>query len=433
MAAFDNINILSKNAEMRDKLMAVINGKPIIAQALVETSPHSNTLTHADIIITHVEVNEKHGVGVLTRKIFANSPNIISIRSQNHFGGVQEFGEIDFCIAHTEVCSRADVKVNIARALNGSSVGRIICIPYYADDVLSALAVKELFDVPMCTYIMDDQNVFSSGIPDDLMKELLSKSKLRLAISTELRQEYEMKYNLKFWLLPPIVSHELIQTEARLPDQKSLGAATGVIIGNIWGQRWLELLRRTLSGSGVQIDWYCNSGARWLTSHESELANDGLYAHGALPEETLVPLMRSRYAFAVLPSGTLDETDDRRAIAQLSLPSRVPFILATSNIPIVVLGHSETAAARFIERFQIGAVAEYNPKSFQCAVAYVTSPEVNLAMRRRAAAIAANFSVRGIDEWIWRSLALGEACDSRFEDMLRPMMSSDVMVSASNS
>ena len=73
---------------------------------------------------------------------------------------------------------------------------------------LSALAVRQTYGVPLCTYIMDDNNVASRGIPDDLMAELLENSALRLAISPELREAYEEKYGLKFWLLPPVVAPE---------------------------------------------------------------------------------------------------------------------------------------------------------------------------------------------------------------------------------
>jgi hypothetical protein len=35
--------------------------------------------------------------------------------------------------------------------------------------VRTAIAIKEIYGVPMCTYIMDDQNVCTSEIPDELM------------------------------------------------------------------------------------------------------------------------------------------------------------------------------------------------------------------------------------------------------------------------
>ena len=64
--------------------------------------------------------------------------------------------------------------------------------------------------------------------------------------------------------------------------------------------------------------------------------------------------------FVVLPSGTLDGFDDRRFIAQLSFPSRIPYILATSHSPILVLGSPATAAAHVVRRLGIGLSALYD-------------------------------------------------------------------------
>ena len=56
-------------------------------------------------------------------------------------------------------------------------VSRVLCVPYTADDLVSALALKEMFNAPLCTYLMDDNNIGSQGISDELMREALEKSK----------------------------------------------------------------------------------------------------------------------------------------------------------------------------------------------------------------------------------------------------------------
>ncbi len=399
-----------KNAELRRKLAA------LIAERRPGNLPSmEKDFSPADVIVTHNEVNEKHGVGVLTRKIFGEHPNIISIRSQNHFNGEQQFGAVSLLLSYCNP-ARPEVFRRVIEAFEGRKVRRIVCIPFYADDVLSAIAVKEIFGVPLCSYVMDDQNVYSSGIPDHLMRELLGKSTLRLAISAELRAAYERKYGHKFWLLPPVVLSHLIEAKPEQPNGL-FPRNRGIIVGNIWGQRWLELLRKTIKGSAIEVDWYCNSDFSGHHFDPDQLAREGIRARPALPEGELAPLLR-RHSFVVLPSGTLDETDDRKAIAQLSLPSKVPFILATSNTPIVVLGNRETAAARFVVRCQIGTVAEYDTGSFRRAVEYVTSPEVQLSMRHKAAAMAKAFSADGIADWLWQSLEHGRAYDERFERLM---------------
>jgi FkbM family methyltransferase len=93
-------------------------------------------------------------------------------------------------------------------------------------------------------------------------------------------------------------------------------------------------------------------------------------------------------------------------------------MMATSHIPILVLGSPQTAVARFVERIGIGTVAAYEKVSFAEAVRYIMQPDVNLAMRRRALAGAARFTDVGAAEWIWQSLALNRPIDTRFEDII---------------
>ncbi len=129
--------------------------------------------------------------------------------------------------------------------------------------------------------------------------------------------------------------------------------------------------------------------------------------------------MLRRTAFVVIPSGTLDDDDDRRFIAQLSLPSRIPFLMGVAQVPLLVIGNERTGAARFVREFEIGTVCDYEPEAFRAAVDAITEPARNQALRRRALALAGRFSDAGAAEWIWQSLERGEAFDLRYEDLMR--------------
>src|SRR5258708_12187773 len=85
--------------------------------------------------------------------------------------------------------------------------------------------------------------------------------------------------------------------------------------------------------------------------------------------------------------------------------------MATSHIPIVVLGSSETPAARFVEQFGIGMVASYHRGAFVDAVNRITQRDLNLEMRKRAWALSSRFTDAGAAEGIWQSLAPGEPLD----------------------
>src|ERR1700730_2744475 len=401
----------------RTRLQSVIaslrEGRPANLQVTRLPNP-------ADVIVTPCEVNELHGTGTLLLRIFRDSSSLVSLRTSDFYDRPQTFGAANFCLPLAQA-SRSEVQSWVKWWLSSTSVRRILCLPYLPTDPLVGIAAKEMFNVPLCTYIMDDKNVCTNGIPDSLMQELLAKSDLRLVISPEMREAYEKKYRLKFYLLPPLVSDELL-TRNPLHHVNGVKPRRCVLIGNIWGQRWLDLLRNTFRNSGYQVDWYCNQkNPRALSFDRADLQKDGIRLLDPIPEGDL-PATLSQYAYAIVPSDTLDgkSPPSVQAIAELSLPSRIPFMLATAHLPILVLGHPETSAARFVDRFGFGAVVPYDADAVRTALERLSEPRTQSVIRSRAAALGATFSARGSADWIWRSLEAGEACDLTYDKLMPP-------------
>jgi hypothetical protein len=370
-----------------------------------------------DVFITPVEVNDSHGTGVLLRMLFGGEENVISIRSLDQYSGRQNFG-LPLKIVHG-ADSRDAAFARVERAMRGFGVRRVVCVPYQPDDVLTAIAIHGIFGASMCTYIMDDQNIAVRGIEDGAMRELLEKSSIRLAISPEMRAGYEQKFGLPFFYLPPMAPARLLPSQLHVPVTPP-DARHGVIIGNLWSPRWPDLLRRTVRNSGVTLSYPRGDS---LNIPAEDLRADGIFPHARLEDEELVRMLRSMW-FAVLPSGTLDQFEDRRWMAEFSLPSRLVYLMSTSHIPVIVLGSRDTAASHFVEQFGIGVTSGYDRVSFKNAVDYITQPEVNLAMRRRGLAAAGRFVDTGVGEWIWQSLERREPFDGRFEELMPERMAS---------
>jgi len=364
-----------------------------------------------DVIITPVEVNDCHGTGVFLQMLFGGEENVISIRSLDQYEGRQDFG-LPLKIVHG-ADSRDAAFARVEQALRGVAVRRVLCVPYQPDDVMTAIAIHGLFGASMCTFIMDDQNIALRGIEDGAMRELLEKSSLRLAISPEMRTAYERKFGLPFFYVPPLAPARLLPSQLHVPVTPP-DARHGVVIGNLWSPRWPELLRRTVRNSGVTLSYPRGDS---LGIPAEDLRADGIFPHARMEDEELVRMLRSMW-FAVLPSGTLDQSEDRRWMAEFSLPSRLVYLMSSSHIPVIVLGSRDTAASHFVEQFGIGVTSGYDRASFKNAVDHITQPEVNLAMRRRGLVAAGRFVDTGVGEWIWKSLERGEAFDRRFEDLM---------------
>jgi hypothetical protein len=122
----------------------------------------------------------------------------------------------------------------------------------------------------------------------------------------------------------------------------------------------LDLLEKTK----IQIDWFGRGGhAPWLLGTPEEWAKKGLRYHGWLEEEQLIQKL-AEYPFVLLPSGEMDASDDKLSFSKLSLPSRLIFLNARVGVPVLVLGHPETAAARFVRRWGTGISSPSRPGPF---------------------------------------------------------------------
>ncbi|MCA2552186.1 MAG: FkbM family methyltransferase [Microcystis sp. M04BS1] len=368
------------------------------------------------VVITACEVNQQHGTGPLVKRIFPDNRQVISIRSANHYGGEQNFGAFSLVLDHREL-SRPEIFQSVLKTLAHNQIERVFCVPYYASNLLTAIAIKELFNVPLATYIMDDQNICVQKIPDALMKEFLSKCSVRFATHPELRDAYENKYGYKFWLLPAIVPHRLINSEVAEVSPQRCQEKWGALLGSIWSPQWFQSLLESIQGAGIKLDWYGNSNYYWLKESAAELEKWGLYSQGLYPEEQLGQQLQA-YPFVIVPTGTMDERDDRTQLSRLSLPGRIIFNLATANTPVILLGSNKTSAANFINRFQIGVVCDYTPESLAAAVDYVLDPENQQRMRENAVKVAAKFSDQGINQWVRQSIEQEQAADDRFEAIL---------------
>jgi hypothetical protein len=369
-------------------------------------------LQDGTLVITHAEICNRQGVGALLAKIFAEEPELLVFYSRNYFEG-DCFGTVTHHLPHPGH-DLAGVKARVGALLQGHRIKRIFCVPFYPDDVLSAIAAADLTGAPLVTYIMDDQNLFVQGIPDDLMGALISRSSLCFAISDVLRTGYQEKYGKDFWIIPPVNS-------ARFFAPANFQAAEnrpprGVIIGNVWSLEILQQLRELIKNSGLKVDWYGNAGKPFIQLDEAELAAEGISLHPNLTDEPLVAELR-RFDYAIMPSGTLNGGLEHDWLFRASLPSRLIYLLTTAHLPLLVLGDPETAAGRFVTRLGLGTTAAYEAEAFRRAVEELTGSSRARVIRANGARLTPVFASEGVSKWVWQSVAKGRPADERYENL----------------
>ena len=368
------------------------------------------------VVVTPNEVAATHGTGILIHRLLRDVANVLVVRSTQGYDGSCLFRGLDFVLPPGGLSREQAFQIAL-RWFTSGQIERIICIPFFEQELQLSIALKQTYKIPLILYVMDDNCLLDENISRQLMSEAIAASDLRLAISPEMQNAYQDAFRRKFWILPPLQDPVLISTTIGRRHHEPL-SQRGIIVGNIWHQSYLDLLQAAMRASGVEIDWYCNTRSPyWLDIDLERLSASGIFVHNALSEPQLVPILRRR-AFALVPIGTLDGRDPRPSLGRLSLPSRIPFIAATSGIPIIIVGSEASAAAAFVHNFRLGRTADYSRSSLRAAVEYVTRPGFREESRKGIEMIVNAFSAAGMSDWVFRAAETGLPPDERFEALM---------------
>jgi hypothetical protein len=299
-------------------------------------------------VVTAAEISHKHGTGILLQRVLAGHPDFVHIRSVNLYGEPSA-GKLRIHIPHG-----SDAKQVLPSLLKGSSVSTTICIPWHSQDIANGIALQELTGAKMCLWIMDHNlGTGDSQITKEEFAKVVEASSLCLAISEPMARLYTELFGRPFYFVPPVVDATFAQLTP-LPAPVS-GDRRGVMIGNIWSERWLDLLLDVLAGAHLPLTIYGTATPPHIDP--SRLASIG-ELKGFVPEAELVADLRKRL-YAIVPCGPLDERDDLAHVGSLSLPSRIPYMATVANLPLIVLGSPSSAAASFVVDNNIGVVVQY--------------------------------------------------------------------------
>ena len=372
-------------------------------------------MAHAyhDLIISAIEINQHHGVGILLQRFFPDSTNLVTLRSSSVYGGEESFG-----LGHHELrtvnLTVAETESRLKAILAPYRIRRILCVPYYREDFIHGVLAQKLTQAALCTYVMDDQNVFSSQVPDHWVESLLQVSDLCLGISPEMCAAYQHKYGRKFYLLPPLVerSEPLVPCYWQPDSPPPLKVA---MIGNVWTADRFRQLRALLREADVHVDWYGNgSAASWLPGTPEEWEADNIHCLGHLPEDDLVAALAS-YPCVLVPSGSLDQDDDNLSFSRLSLPSRLLFLHTRTDTPVLLLGSKESAAGHFILNLGTGLCSSYEAQDLRHQLARLQDRTEYLKLRRSIRRWAPHFILPDGGQWLWESLARRSPLPATFD------------------
>jgi hypothetical protein len=375
-----------------------------------------------DLLVTAVEINDRHGVGILLQRIFPDSSEFVCLRSMSLYGGSDCFGSVTHEL-RTKYLTISETREQLKRILAQYRIRRIVCVPYYREDFVHAVMAQQVTGAPLVTYLMDDQNILTPLVPDRRVAELFAASKLVLGISPEMCAAYSHKYGRPVHLLPPVLTSPTDVVPCYW-DAASGELLRCAMICNVWTAQRFGQLRELLRTHGLHLDWFGNGQyAGWLQGTPEEWEKDNIRCMGFLPEEDLVANLAA-YPFVIVPSGSLDQDDDNHSFSRMSLPSRLLFLHAHTDTPILMLGSKETAAGRFVMRAGTGVCADYESRDLARAVAELTDPAKRQRMRQAVRRCSKLFILPEAGKWLWDSLAQGQPVPAPFHELFQPLDSS---------
>ncbi|MCR6654587.1 MAG: hypothetical protein NVV63_01975 [Opitutus sp.] len=369
-----------------------------------------------DLIVCYNEVSRFHGSGVLMKRMFAAGEPMITVRSLTLYGGKVEIPGDHFVLKGTgfTIEQRMDV---LGKLLKRFRIRRILCVPFTAEDFENAIAAQRLSGAPMCTYVMDDQTLYASSVPPEIAQQTLAMSSLRLAISAEMRDAYEARFGLSMGVVPPLMDSLALQAPNHW--QPTDDAPRGVLVGNIWSEGQLAQLRSLVRASGLPLDWFGNTNLSWYGMTKEQLEQEGIRCCGFIAESELAAKLAT-YPFVIVPSGMLDGTEKDEWLTRLSLPSRMVFILTQSFTPMLVLGHPDTAAARFVTSLGVGRCSSYHPDEAARAIAELMRADVRTECIQNAKTVTPAFVSPNYGEWVWASLEAGRPLPASWQWYFEP-------------
>ncbi len=378
--------------------------------------------SRVDLMVSPNEISSAHGTGILMTRLADGAGQFIAMRSRTNYGGRQDISPAQSFVLPNPGMDRAEIVEQVAHWLRAYDLDTITCVPYFETDLLIGLAAKSVSGAPMALWIMDDNCLHSNGIRREVMAEAIARADAIFAISPELRHAYEAEFGRPIHVLPPLVAGKHIRNSPSPVPAEALREKRAVMIGNVWSQDWLEKLLPAIEGSGWTLTWYVsNPDASWLEIDRNRAERAGLRIAQQPPMAEFIAAV-SGAAFALIPSAEVLDSGSAAAIARLSLPTRVPFIVATSGTPLLVLGNPGSAVARFISRFGVGDVTGYAPGDFRAAAAALSDPARQAEIRAKAASIGPMFRSEGIFDYV-RGAARerGYLAEDRFDRPFAPI------------
>lgn len=330
------------------------------------------------MLVTEFSVNDSHGTGVQLRRLLAGQRAVLHVTQAGREGGSFQpsiglsrvggkMGAVGALLRRklaslgwqSPMGARFDTQV-VAAEIARFEPNVVVCVVYTNDGLQLAEAVtRAALGLPCLLWFLDLQ---LTPAPSGRIPEL----ERLLALVTEV---WTLSPEMLAWLqaVVPIwpagaktgvVPHWCVPRAPAAPKPREVSTEgfRAIMLGNVWDPSIIPEVRAVwracqAANPGLPpIQWICHeAGIRRSVAAPRDLGPEILW-RGTVTDEALYAEL-SRADLAIVPFSF----DVRHGYGRFSVPSKLGE-LAIAGLPIVVLAGSQTATAKYVAAFGVGAL-----------------------------------------------------------------------------
>lgn len=370
-------------------------------------------IANATLVVTGREADKNTPCGSALQCLLGEEKPLVVVTSASN-RGIDLIGDHRIYLSSSGD-NRPDLYAEISAALSGSSISRILCVPFSDSQLKSAIAAADITGAPLALYFMDSLIARYGGSLEFMLREAINKSRLCLAATEKLRAYYQKRYGHKIWLLPPLAPKFVFPSEGAGIDQ--CPNLKGIVIGDVTDADSLEKLVNMVQESGVTFTWYRSSKGIPLSS-AVDLAKYGITLALDSSQETVARGIRGANLAVIL--GRLKKTSESEdRFSSIKELSSLSFVLTAAAIPVILIQTAENEASRLVDAYKLGSCV-LPGESLRSIITKLAAPESRCIIIESAKALARALSATNLAKLIWDSLEKGMMLDQRFEKALLP-------------
>lgn len=297
--------------------------------------------------------------------------------------------------------NKAELYQSLIAITTGKKITKVMCMPASQSDMELAIALNNLYELDMISYIAEEEILFKSNISASVFTAFIHATDLIFVNSMNFKLSFEEKFAKQAFVLPALVSEDLVPTaDAFVPAPNTKPGKRGLILAKNWPLAKYYELTSGICLPGYQYDWAIHPEQILTKEQEQKLQNSKIGKIELYNAEQKLDLdLLQNYDFAVVLSHH-KKANNSKNYWHAYLPEVVTVMSAVTNIPLLAIGSKHSAIREFVEYFGLGLSADYVIQDIQELLAPLFQHNAGKNYRLKAFQLWQNLSIKQLTAYL---------------------------------